>query len=255
MTTGKSVLAIGGALFALLVLSFLVVAGRFSAPHSNVAPVHQAPVADVPNGLALLYVPGPFRSDYEIGAEMRLPPTARNRSWYTVWLMLVAWPVPHEHEPFVQGGLMRWEQNSFALTAFTADEFRGVPLRYADRGDLAGGWHHVVLRGDATFVELLVDGRHVHRWDRARTFGKRPVYVQIGAELHRPGDSLEGTIRSITVKRDGDRRPHAEPIVCEHRDRGLRFRQTSPGVFEAAGTFAVEAPGRFIGCRNFANRR
>jgi hypothetical protein len=253
--TGKSALVVGGALFFVLVFVFGVLIGRH-APDSSARSVRAAtprPAASaVPNAIALLYVPGPFRTDYEVSAEMRLPRRAKNRSWYTVWLMLVRWPEAQGPTRFVQGGLMRWAANRFALTAFTTDEAPGVPLVYADRGDLRDGWHRVTLRGDATFVDLLVDERLTHRWDRKRILGAGPVYVQIGAELNAPGDAIGATVRSVTVKRDGDARAHSEPIACEHHDRGLRFRRVGAQTFEAIGTFNVTAPSAFVGCNNFA---
>ena len=256
--TGKSALVIAGVLFCALVFLFGALIGHHQPDRSarHVPAVTPRPAAsEVPNAIALLYVPGPFRSSYEVNAEMRLPRRAKNRSWYTVWLMLVRWPEPNLRTRFVQGGLMRWAANRFALTAFTTDEAPGIPLVYADRGDLREGWHRVTLRGDATFVDLLVDERLTHRWDRKRILGTGPVYLQIGGELNAPGDAIDGTIRALTVKRDGDARAHPEPIACEHHDRGLRFRHSAAETFQATGKFDVTATSEFVGCNNFANAK
>lgn len=241
-----------GALFSLLVLVFSLSAVRRDRVQA-VRPAEPT-TASAPNGAALLYVPGPFHTDYEVTAEMSLPRVAANRSWYSVWLMLVEFREDRPEPPFIQGGLMRWERKHFDLTAFTADASLEQSLIYGDVGDLSEGRHRVTLRGNASVVDLIVDGKRLRRFDRRRLLGDAPrVYVQIGGELNAPGDTLDATVRSVTVKRDTDARPHPETIACWRYDRGLRFDNGAEGVFRATGTFDVNRPSGYRKCQNFAS--
>ncbi len=227
-------------------VGLVAVAALAAQPHAQTRST--APVA---NGIAILYVPGPFDESYEISAEMRLPKSATNRSWYCVWIMLVDKHDLDFGAPFVQGGLMRWEQHAFDLTAFIADAKRATPMRYDDVGSLADGWHRVALRGDATSIDLLIDGRRLYRFDRhADLADAEDLYAQIGAEVVKPGDTIGASVRDLRVKRDTDDAPHAEPIACVRYDRGVRFAQTR-GVFEAGGRFDPAAESGFEGCEDF----
>jgi hypothetical protein len=212
---------------------------------------HAQPEPPRANGIALLYVPGPFDEHYEVSAEMRLPRIASNGSWYCVWLMLVDKHDAAFGAPFVQGGLMRWQQHAFNLTAFIAEAKRAKAMTYDDVGGLGDGWHRVALRGDAEHVDLVIDGKMLHRFPRtAYLADAEDVYLQIGAEVVQPNDTISASVRDVRVKRDTDTILHPEPIACDRYDRGLRFEE-SHGAFQAGGRFVPAAESGYDGCTNF----
>lgn len=177
---------------------------------------------------------------------MQLPRIAGNRLWYCVWIMLLDVHDDPVAAPFVQGGLMRWAEHRYDLTAFIANAKRDAPIAYDDVGDLHDGWHRVTLRGDDAHVDLLVDGAQVHRFDRRATIAKGThVYAEIGAEVRLPGDSIGASVRDVRVKRDTDDAPHAENIACMRYDRGLQFRDVA-GTLEASGTFSLDAESGYL---------
>ncbi len=209
--------------------------------------------ATAPNGIAILYAKGPFAFHYDAAATMALPRVRSQRSWYSVWLMLVA---DRGVEPlgFLQGGLIRWAGDGYALSAFVAFRKPGGELVFRDLGKIQTGPHRLRLLGIGNDVRFQVDGRTLYTFKRERYMPRgSKTYLQVGAEVKALFDRAVGTVWNLRVRRDGE--SHAQPWepACIRYDRGLHFVRVGDR-FVADGYFKARLPSGFIGCREFAKR-
>ena len=207
--------------------------------------------ATAPNGIAILYAKGPFAYRYEAGANMALPRVRSQRSWYSVWLMLVA---DRGVEPlgFLQGGLIRWSGDGYALSAFVAFRKPGGALVFRDLGKIHSGPHRLRLVGLGNEVRFQVDGKTLYTFTRERYMPRgSKAYLQVGAEVKAPFDRAVGTVWGLRIRRDDQRHAHPWDPACIRYDRGLHFVRVKDR-FVAAGYFSARLPSGFIGCREFA---
>ena len=207
-----------------------------------------APTA--PNGIAILYAKGPFAHRYEANATLALPRVPSQRSWYSVWMMLVAGrgvaPLG-----FLQGGLIRWAGDGYALSAFVAFRQPGGKLVFRDLGKLRAGAHRVRLLGSGNTVRFQVDGKTFFTFARNRYMPKgSQTYLQVGAEVKAPFDRAVGTVWHLRLRRDGELRARRWNPACIRYDRGLHFVRVGER-FVADGYFNAALPSGFIGCREF----
>lgn len=206
-----------------------------------------------PNGIAILYAKGPFAQHYEADATLALPRVRSQRSWYSVWMMLVA---DRGVEPlgFLQGGLIRWAGDGYALSAFVAFRRPGGRLVFRDLGKIHAGAHRVRLLGDGNSVRFQVDGKTLFDFTRDRYMSRgSEAYLQVGAEVKAPFDRAVGTVWHLRLRRDGELRAQPWNPACIRYDRGLHFVRVGYR-FVADGYFNALLPSGFIGCREFAKR-
>jgi len=203
-----------------------------------------------PNGIAILYAKGPFAHHYEADATLALPRVRSQKSWYSVWMMLVA---DRGVAPlgFLQGGLIRWAGDGYALSAFVAFRRPGGSLVFRDLGKLRAGAHRVRLLGGGNSVRFQVDGKTLFEFSRHRYMPKgSETYLQVGAEVKAPFDRAVGTVWHLRLRRDGERRARRWDPACIRYDRGLHFVRVGYR-FVADGYFNAALPSGFIGCREF----
>lgn len=201
------------------------------------------------NAIGILYAEGPFLRSYSAAAEMALPAQKGQHSWHAVWLMLVNGG--GSPPGFVQGGLIRWSEHRYRLSAFIAMALPNRALVFKDLGLVSNGPHRVELAGDTREVWLFLDGKLRYRFRRARYLrdGLRP-YLQIGAEVKYPPDRASGEVWDIRLKRDTDM--HARPFTprCSYEDRGVRLVARG-GRYVARGAFDPRIASAFTDCAGF----
>ena len=201
------------------------------------------------NAIGILYADGPFKSSYGASAQMRLPQVPHQHSWHAVWLMFVN---GGGNPPgFVQGGLIRWAQNDYHLSAFIAMALPDHDLVFKDLGRVSEGPHRVELSGDARYVWFRLDGKVVYRFERARylTNALRP-YLQIGAEVKYPPDAGSGEVWDLHLKRDTDAALQSFTPHCTYEDRGIQFIWNG-SRYVATGTFDPQIASKFDDCGGF----
>ncbi len=119
---------------------------------------------------AVAYITPPVRRDVSIEADLTLPRVASNRQWYGVWLMVLGSGDP-QHQPFVQGGLMRHEADrarmvpEHGLAPFVAYRVRGRSLTYLDMPRFTQpvtASHHFTIGKRAGTLFVSMDGTMIH---------------------------------------------------------------------------------------------
>jgi hypothetical protein len=171
------------------------------------------------------YVFGSFTRRYSGSVVVALPVAAKNTSWYTNWIMLVAADSKERIAPFVQIGEIRYKNPKRYPSLFVAYEMPKHHLVYQDFGRIAEGEHTVSIAGDERTIALKLGDRLVERVARTKFFRNTDrIYYQFSTEVDGSGDSPTGYFRDIEVKDDRWSRPRHEIPACIFHSRGLDLR-------------------------------
>jgi hypothetical protein len=175
---------------------------------------------------------------FSFSADTRLDRQSKNSSWYCSWLIFTD---IEKSAPFLQVGLIRLPENNFRLTPFITTQRVGEKLYFRDlRYDLAEGFHTIWIRRVQDFIFLGVDSKELYQ-ARERDFfpTQSRRYLQIGAEVVRPLDSIYSEFKNLKL----DGRPY-EP-KCAFADRGIAFQDDQLGFF-VSGQFVSSKPRYFF---------
>jgi hypothetical protein len=201
-----------------------------------------------PKNAGALYYRVDIPKDYSLSADIQLLPTPRNKDFAASWLLLLPRSNSYtvQNTPFVQVGIIRDARRKFELQEFVATNVPGGVIQYVEGKRIAEGWHRLEIRRQDNIIRLFVDDVQLFSSPESAFFSSaEALYMQIGAELRRPGDSIDSYWRNFTENRNG-KLASFFPDGCFFDDRGLSF-VTAYGIVRAFGTYDVQGPRRFRG--------
>lgn len=197
------------AILALLGFTFLV---GIPTPSTAV----QATATD---GEATVYVLGDFESRFDLAYKFTLHPDPVNTSWGTLGIMLIG----VKSNASVEIGVSQGYPNPLALAAFTSVSFPGNKNRYRSFPKLCNSVCRVELRGDKERIQALVGHRVIGEWPRRALQMVKP-YVQLNAEVSKPGDKILGRLLPLQTTANGRGLPFP---MCAFTTKGIEARRVA----------------------------
>jgi hypothetical protein len=210
-----------------------------SDPQSAVAPL---------NAIAYLTAAGNLHNDFSLSADLTLREAAKNRGlFYTDWIILGQLGIGTL--PFVQVNLMRWKAFKYRPEVSYTWVGPNGKLIYEDSRIILDEQPHnfaVGARGDRLWFKL--DGRELCHGSMRDFFGSNPTLAyQLGGEVVRYGDSIDGTATNIRFKSDADPKPARHTFRCEWVDRGVSWNRIGSDEFKVSG---IETKGAYTGAKS-----
>jgi hypothetical protein len=199
-------------------------------------------------GKVIIYPPGRFVRQAVAQADISLPKEPQNKNWYAVMIMLTMYPQARTSDvAYVQVGIMRWQQNNFAPTAYVGiHRLHGrATFHYVRDMPLVGDGGHASVRLKNDRISITFNGRELASVPRQEVFPKGTVpYFQIAAQVYEPGDRVAGVIRNLLVQSDSHDSLTAVTSPCMYVDPELHMTRsgndyTAEGVFKGGAGFSM----------------
>ena len=204
--------------FALAVLQTGCSLPRFD-DLTHIYRIEPAPHVD---GKVILYPEGRFIHQAAAQADISLPFEPANKDWYAVLLMLTMYPHSGQSDAaYVQVGIMRWQRDNFAPTAYIGiKKHHGRELfRYLRDVRLTADGGHATIRMTSERVIIEFNGQELLSTPRREVFPKGSVpYFQIAAQVDQPGDRVAGVVRNLVVQSDNAQTLEAVTTPCMYED-------------------------------------
>ena len=152
-------------------------------------------------------------------------------------IMLIGRKIPG---PAIVVGLAATPPHSGA-TAFSSSTDASMRTNYVDSKIECDPQCIIELRGDASSIEALVDGRRIGRWSRSAIPMTKPD-IQLNAEAHGGGDSIAAW---LAFEHGYAGAKTIAPPTCAFTTRGVIPMRGAGGVLHFSGRVNA-APGQFV---------
>lgn len=214
---------------------FLVLAGVLAAPSMALAKVHAVST----DGEATVYLTGSLAHNFDVSYEVEYRPSRGNRSWTVISLLLLGRASPSGS---IGVGLSRGSPRELALSGFTdigivsgAPVYRRVHVRCAEKC-------LIELRGSATTISALIDGRLEGTWSR-RSLRLLNPYIQINGEVSAIGDQISVSLTRVRARSESGRLPTP---VCAFTTQGVHARAIGDGGLLFSGRRDPRADATYV---------
>jgi len=178
------------------------------------------------DGEATVYLAGSFSAEFDVAYRAVLKPGDHNKSWSTLSILLVGRQIPG---PGASVGLVSDASHPRARP-FTNVVYSNLKDDYKNYGASCTTGCVIRLRGTAARIYAYVDGKEMASWSRSDLYLQRP-YVQLNAEVHAAGDSVDASLTPVRAVVAGHALPHP---TCAFTTRGI----------EPAGLAAITFHGK-----------
>jgi hypothetical protein len=164
------------------------------------------------DGEATVYLWGKFSANFDVAYKAILKPGLDNKSWSSLSILLVGSRIPG---PGVSVGLSS-EAHHRTVRPFTYAVFPDGQYDYDNHVASCAAGCVIELRGDASRIYALVNGKVLTSWSRWDLYLKDPS-IQLNAEANGAGDTIDALLSPVRIVADG----HALAPTCAFTTRGI----------------------------------
>jgi hypothetical protein len=189
-----------------------------------------------PYGEAGVYLLSDFSNDFDVAYRALLKPGAKNKSWSALSILLIGSQNPG---PCASVAVASNPPHHRSVFPFTFVAYPSLDNKYESHSASCARGCLIELRGDANNIYAYVAGKLLHSWLRSDLRLQHP-YIQLNAEAHGVGDSIEASLTPVRGVVAGRMLSHP---TCGFEGRGIEAAGIGTLIFRGK---ASHAGGTFI---------